>query len=1303
MKRCFGVGAAVAVGVVLLAATGGGVHAAAAACSLTSGPVLLDATVSDGLNSYPSLVRGKEALVRFYFGLPSGCTSGQAIRVNSAQLTVKNGTTTLSPQTGISALAPIGTATPPDLLITSVVKQIDATSDPKWAVPGSVIAAGSSGSAYTATFQATVNWQSKTSPTGTLSAATNTTFSVAPGTRTTPITKPVAARTKAIRLLIVPMGTGPLSSSAQETLQNALNVFSRLGPFPDSGGRLGNLGPTSTAGVRYTLNSGYIDLTPLLDPNGKFCGNAANWSTIDSTLAQTLHSYNGANPTNLLQADKVVGVVDDALSPSPTPASCFLAEASVSSPDAWIRLIPSTATATSPSGTLLAQEIWHTWGFQPFSRSNGNFHSINIGAHSVAGDAGKTYNIMERAYVKSDCGTSCSNLDRTALINDMTGVTDSQTFLEQADWNGGFCFLGGPTTSDCTTPGVTGLTDGVTASTPPAAIEITVKTDGTKANTSVKETLAENMLLTAPDPNPATADSYHIVQRRANGNILLDFRPPSSPADGHEQGTVDIDSSKVLITAAVSRPVGSVRMELWKGAPAPTGSCASNVNCLYSTADDGSVPSITSSSLTTPSDLTQAIPGGSVGVGEASIATTAIPPKVDIFLLQDETASFGTQKQTMQDLTQAEGPLIQALDGTTTNYATGVAGFRDFARDPWGGAGDWIYKRYSDITAGGAGFISGTPLLSANGGNDTPEGYLEALHYLATSGHTAIDSDGNDSTSDAYDTPTGQQPSWRDNAKRVVLLATDAECHVKADAGGWPGDDGTTDAATTANILKGAGITVIGLTPQGPGTDAGEIACVKTLADTTGGTVQKTSTDASTLKDAIIAGLNNLNVTVAASATCTSPFTLTLTPASQQVTSGTPASFARTLNVPNTVKPGVYSVACTINSTIDGQTGPGSSATFTIDVSGITGPHTLITVQASDNSSGPLQADLFMKCGSLFHVLEVAATSDASGKFLLDTNRGCPGGGYYISVNDGWETTPPTSVGNVTINNAVSPPGVGIASPTPASAPLEFSDISLVGSGRSQDGTPLTDSQLVWTLDGNQVGTGTTLDLKPSGPNGWGSADTNQHTLTLAGTDSSVPPTTTITTITFYTLGDKDKDGIPSAKEAAINACRPASLGGPLAGDQDANPYNATEDNDGDGASNADDGAPCTAETDYEVQSIFVPTKFDLSAPASTFTLNGMYSPFRDLAGIAPGSVRISKITGPGGFSYSTSGSQWTATKWVTVSSLAAAVFNKAPLAGVLNAHPELIGKTILITVTGDAVGGTWHFHTTSQTQVIKS
>lgn len=306
----------------------------------------------------------------------------------------------------------------------------------------------------------------------------------------------------------------------------------------------------------------------------------------------------------------------------------------------------------------------------------------------------------------------------------------------------------------------------------------------------------------------------------------------------------------------------------------------------------------------TPATVTKTIfPGGSAQV-EKTAHLPEIPPVFDLCLVQDETGSFGDDLPVMATQIPL---LIAALDSSGSDYATCVVGFRDFARDGWGLAGDWVYRRHADVAAGGAGFTAGLPLLTATpgAGNDTPEAQLEALHYLATAAHPAIDSNGNGLTTDAIDTAAGLQPTWRANSQRLALLATDAVCHVPGDppAPGWPGD---ANEAQTAASLVAANVTLIGLTPGGAGT----IACVDGLAAATGGTVHAIGSASQTIAQAILAALSEIQVQVFMRSDCAvvtgGVVTTTFSPNPQTATGGDDVVFTETISVAASAPGGTY-------------------------------------------------------------------------------------------------------------------------------------------------------------------------------------------------------------------------------------------------------------------------------------------------------------------------------------------------------------------------------------------------------------
>ena len=138
-----------------------------------------------------------------------------------------------------------------------------------------------------------------------------------------------------------------------------------------------------------------------------------------------------------------------------------------------------------------------------------------------------------------------------------------------------------------------------------------------------------------------------------------------------------------------------------------------------------------------PSSVTAVVfPGQSIQV-EKSVQTPVIPPKIDIFLMQDETGSMYDDIAALQALAP---DLWDAIAATGTDFTMGVAGFRDFAVAPFGSPGDWVYRLTTDLTTDKTTFVAGVGALTAAGGDDTPEAQLEGVHYAAAPAHAAIDS-----------------------------------------------------------------------------------------------------------------------------------------------------------------------------------------------------------------------------------------------------------------------------------------------------------------------------------------------------------------------------------------------------------------------------------------------------------------------------------------------------------------------------------------------------------------------------------
>jgi len=540
MRRLGGGGLGLVASFALVAAIVLSTSSAAAAPSCSLVPVLRDVTVNQGLGSYPNLVRGKEALVRVHVSLPSCAARGNSIQLTGGSLRVSNGSATLAT---VSSPTPTPTTTFPTMPTYTAAAALDSPGDAKFVVPGSALAPLSTTSAFTATFRATIGYQSKTSSTAT-PVSRSVSFSTLPGT-TTPITKPVARRSNALRVLVVPMGNAALSFDSQFTasgrtaVQNGIQTLARMLPVPDG---LTDLTATS-GGLRYSINPGLLGVGSLMS-GGKFCGTAGNFNTLKPLLAQFLQSWNTANPAT--PADRVLGVVDAAISNGGS-AGCAEGMASVSSPEAWVRAIPD-GTSPSMTGALMAMELAHTFGVVPRSRADGAYHSIYAAADGTAPNRG--YNLALRSFLADD---------RTVMTLS-SGWNNANTLLERDDFADIHCALGGPTTSSCGTAGAVG----VAAAAPGFVLSGT--TDGTPAGTKVLASYFATGVARTPNQG---ASEYKLVYL-AGGTVLEqhDVAVHFGETSHHEQeGSYNQDyaAEAGLFSVALPFNTDATRAELRKG------------------------------------------------------------------------------------------------------------------------------------------------------------------------------------------------------------------------------------------------------------------------------------------------------------------------------------------------------------------------------------------------------------------------------------------------------------------------------------------------------------------------------------------------------------------------------------------------------------------------------------------------------------------------------------------------------------------------------------------------------------------
>jgi hypothetical protein len=463
-------------------------------------PSLRELMVSQGLPSYTNLVRGKDTLVRAFLSKPECASKTQTVTVTNVAVAVANSTASPAVALGAGSLfSPTGsfglptfyTGTPP----------ANTPTDPILTVKGNVLtpcgAAAScpdSTAGFDATFTVTVTFTS--------SAVTGS------QTVTFQATKPVAQKSNALRILVVPMGdanrlsSSQYSAAADAAVQQGMNTLSRILPVPCNANPADSTGAcyatsllSPYGGVRYAVSPGILDLsgvTDAFDTSGKFCGTQTNWEALKGTLAQFLESWNTANPSS--SADRVVGVVDEAISSgvgtSPTGFSCADGMAASGSVAAWVRAMYSTQP--SRTGGLLAMEVTHTLGGVPFPRSV-TTHSTSSAADGTA--PGRAYDLIRRAYIAN--ARSAMKYDTTLPWNNDT------TLYEKADQEFFLCHLGGPANTECATSGTTGAVTGAGAGT---TVVMTGTTGFTLASTKIVMSYRTNDVAQPEFPDPAAPD-----------------------------------------------------------------------------------------------------------------------------------------------------------------------------------------------------------------------------------------------------------------------------------------------------------------------------------------------------------------------------------------------------------------------------------------------------------------------------------------------------------------------------------------------------------------------------------------------------------------------------------------------------------------------------------------------------------------------------------------------------------------------------------------------------------------------------
>ncbi|WSU91061.1 HYR domain-containing protein [Streptomyces anulatus] len=403
----------------------------------------------------------------------------------------------------------------------------------------------------------------------------------------------------------------------------------------------------------------------------------------------------------------------------------------------------------------------------------------------------------------------------------------------------------------------------------------------------------------------------------------------------------------------------------------------------------------------TPATLEETLdPGGSTGV-DKQVRTPAIPPRPDVVLLVDGTASMKTPIESVQqNLPKITGKIL--AEQSDSRFAVATFGDQEGDVD----AGFKVLTELTDDLKKVEEGVGGLGIDLGGKSRGPSEDWINGLWQIA---------DG-----------AGGKTVFRDGASPVVVLVSDASSHS-------PSNGHTID--DTIFALQDKGVRVIGVDVEstiGDGLngngDAGNPNYVEDppttpgqatrIIEATGGQLLE-SIEENQVADAIIDGFDNLPTSVGYRLDACDPhLTVALDPPTRQLTSGETAHFAETVDVSEDAPQGA-TLTCTVQFLLGTQVpgtdtiGPAavpdpdfqqqiSIAVNDIDVPVVTvddrtarapdddGARIEYTATATDPQDGALPVTCTPPSGSLFPVGTTTVTcsaTDSAGNTGADTAR----------------------------------------------------------------------------------------------------------------------------------------------------------------------------------------------------------------------------------------------------------------------------------------------------------------------------
>jgi len=265
-------------------------------------------------------------------------------------------------------------------------------------------------------------------------------------------------------------------------------------------------------------------------------------------------------------------------------------------------------------------------------------------------------------------------------------------------------------------------------------------------------------------------------------------------------------------------------------------------------------------------------PGSSFNVDKV-VTTAEIPPKPDVVLLVDDTGSMG--------------PAIASIKTNLDSVITAVIGVQSSAQFAVTSFGDLAFPNpftVNQVLTNDESLLkAAVNSLTASGGGDIPEDWINALYKISTGAIT-----------------------FRPDSSRIIVLVSDAPSHDPS---------GGHTLANAISALTAQSIRVIGVNVQ----DLDQTGQATAVTAATGGVIIGTTADAVTT--AIISGLKNLNVLVQPNVvSCDNGLTVVFSPTQAEVSSGTTVTFQEVVMVAADAKQDA-TLHCTVRFLMNGTPG----------------------------------------------------------------------------------------------------------------------------------------------------------------------------------------------------------------------------------------------------------------------------------------------------------------------------------------------------------------------------------------------